>query len=65
MSTPTEEYVTARVEQAIAAGKQRNGELLVGIIELIRSDGFPEFADALTRELVEQGLANLAKAART
>lgn len=57
---PGREYAERRTKQLVAALNAANGPLAVSIIKLIAADGYPEFADALTRELVEQGLNRLA-----
>jgi hypothetical protein len=59
---PDRAYMERRIDQIKAACEQSNGELAVGIVQLITADGYPEFADALTRELIEQALSRMAGA---
>ena len=65
MIAPTRDYIERRCAQIAAACGNRDGDTAVAIIQLIRADGFREFADQLLKGLVETGLDNMARAAGT
>jgi hypothetical protein len=61
---PPADYVQRRQEQINAAIVTRSGEMLVGILQLIAAEGYPEFAGVIRDHLIEQGLNNLLARAR-
>ncbi len=62
MTAPSPEYLTRRLTQISAALGRRDGATTVGIISLIRADGYPDTADEITRDLVKRGLNNMVAA---
>jgi hypothetical protein len=62
VATPTDEYTVQRCNQIAAAIQRKDGDLAVGIIALIRADGYPEFADQVTSILLEKGMSRLVAA---
>jgi hypothetical protein len=59
-NVPSRDYIDRRTAQLEAAVEARDGALAVAVMELIRADGYPEFAERWTQGLVGQGLQNLA-----
>lgn len=57
---PDRAYMERRIDQIKAACEQGQGELAVGIMQLIIADGYPGFADALMKELIEAALDRMA-----
>lgn len=59
-NTPSRDYVARRTAQLEAAVEARDDALAVAVMELIRADGYPEFAERWTNDLIERGLQNMA-----
>jgi hypothetical protein len=55
MSTPTREYLTAKLDQITAALHQRDGATAGAVIESISTDGYPDTARHLAEELARIG----------
>jgi len=56
---PSEAYLRARIDQIAAAGRARDGNLLVAVVDAVRADGYPQAADRLATELLRQGWASV------
>lgn len=59
-NVPDRAYIDRRTAQLQAAVTSSDGELAVGIMQLIAADGYPDLAAAWTNDLIERGLQSLA-----
>jgi hypothetical protein len=60
---PSKQYLDGRLAQLQAACDAHDGRGAAAVIDQIRFDGYPEVADGLLRDLVEQGSRDLVAAA--
>ncbi len=61
-NSPTRDYLDRRLTEIKAACEARDGDLAVGILNLIRADGYPAAADVILNDLLDQGLRGMVSA---
>lgn len=59
----TREYLTAEVSELQAAINRRDGHAAELVIRRMMTNGYKEFADLLSREIIAEGIQRLAERA--
>jgi hypothetical protein len=57
---PSQRYVSDRTAELEAAAANGDGAAAVAVLERIGRDGYPEYAEEVTAQIVAVGLRNLA-----